>query len=607
MPRANIDQHLPEQSKQTGKLLILPEVKRIREAIRAARDERPDRRITASTLAKILHVSADQLKANIPWKPSHHGARAATISQSAAERALREFLPITLKWRKAVDVARDNGLHRNQVERIIRFFGDRSMLLYARDQKLYVSHAGERLVKQKRKELDGFGDRKFIPQVALEYKLPINCVTAYFSNRRIKIERDPLGRARLTHEQASEFAEWRELVSKRKSHADIDINGERYRSIIRVAREKAALLHPPKSVGFREAAQREEHVLRLFTQRSGTSVPTALGTYLPARISTNFILSLTLKQAARIANVSETTIKSWRAKDQRLLAPEVPGRRTIGVSLLGLRAKIEEKYQSEPKLKKGGVIPSLHTSLICKQIADELGTDFETVAYLISYAPLSSSGEGGASIPGGKDYKQVTKALISRTGLVPLKWHREITNALPNYLQKVSPTPPDSPSPLLCLTLADIFGAQKAIISGDAAAAYVKSVGAARDKDPEKIYKFARKLLQMGDAWPESYNQLRLRALHGFEISNYPLTFGALMALLLNKDAKVYEERNLRSPPKRGDIFICSNLSDFGEIKKVQVSGQQIIILAKMVKQRRTAEFSLEPCLRDTKQGAGKL
>jgi hypothetical protein len=62
MPRANIDQHLPEQSKQTGKLLILPEVKRIREAIRAASDERPDRRITASTWLRSYALAPINLK-----------------------------------------------------------------------------------------------------------------------------------------------------------------------------------------------------------------------------------------------------------------------------------------------------------------------------------------------------------------------------------------------------------------------------------------------------------------------------------------------------------------------------------------------------------------
>jgi DNA-binding transcriptional regulator YhcF (GntR family) len=359
-------------------LLSLPEPSRILETI--AGRTKGDAGITARELGKLLNVRDEFIRKHARnGDLSERGSSAEKIPQDSAVRIVTGYLPRILKWKSVADFAEELGIHRNTVESLIRQASQKEALRISLDQKLYISPAGERFVREKKQLLDSLESREPLADFARRLRLKLNHLTAFFSSRGIALDADIRGRARLTQEQKEMFITWRDSVLERRKHDTMIIDGKPHISIVRLAEEKAAIFAPQGTSRYHKIKEREMGSFRHSGKQGGFRKKTDRGTYLPEEQAMLLFSSVTLAEASRLVGVPISVVKRWARHNTSLVAPAVPGRRARGLSIPALIDHARHSYDTEPLLAPREEVPAIIASSEIGHLAKRLGTSFSRV------------------------------------------------------------------------------------------------------------------------------------------------------------------------------------------------------------------------------------
>lgn len=275
MPHANLDTHMKAQSAAT-KALMDREAAAGSLAAKIRASTHPERGLGLSELGALIGVSRESLQKcvqqgrflSLPERPD-------ALSQREAFRALQGYLPRAVGWKSVAALADELELHRNQVVSIAARVAPPQALLYALDERLYISPDGEQLVREERARLTELVKRERLCDVARRLHLRPNQATAFFSARQISLDCDYNGHARLSDTQVALITEWRNRVTEVRRHRDRSIDGVTHRSVIRVAQEKAELFAPPGSTRYERIVARELTNLYYFVRNAGVAVRAA--------------------------------------------------------------------------------------------------------------------------------------------------------------------------------------------------------------------------------------------------------------------------------------------------------------------------------------------
>lgn len=569
MPRANLTSCFEEQRALRDSLLSCTEGKAIVAAIRAAtEDDQPG--ITPRDLSKLLQVPSRDLAARFATTPPEKDTR--VIPEVSALEAVRQYLPRALGWHTVADVAREIGEHRNTVESVIRQYGKPGMLLVAPDHKMYLSPSGELLVRERKEKLRSYDSYDRLTDVAEELRIPQNLARSFFHNRKIQLNTDLRGRLRLSPEQKSDLIRWRTVISAWRSSNDLRLDGVTYRAIRSLAVEKADLLEPQGTPAHQSRAQREETALRYF--RHSVKKPNAsdkLDQYVSADVAESFLSTISIHEAARLALVSDSTIKHWRSKFPELTPTAIPGKKTVGVSLPALLDVIQSKYEHETKLIQRTLRPACVIALPLQALALKARVPYESlVDMLLTTQPVKQqllTKKGG--IP-----EKAYRKLCSDLGIEAAWSHARGSgyNSMQYLLQVFKPSSPVA-SPTLVQGVVE-------------AAAFKRGISA------HKIYADAISLFRIPDVWPQSFEDLRSGSQ---EQLLFPLGFICYLNVLANHGGKVVQHpiTMTSNPPSKGDIYTLAALMDFGIITSVKSGLHRISLSVAMASGGRVVTFEV--------------
>lgn len=576
MPRARLSDHLKEQASWDSSLLKLPVVTAIAEAIR----DRTKRQqaISAKDLGALLKVPPRSLA---ELGAQRAGSTPTGVRSEFGERmaiaALGGYLPKVLGWKSVSDFADELGLHRNTVESLVRSFGDPQNLMYALDHRLYISPDGEKVVLRKTEELRSFGDRFQLSHFARQIGVKVNILTAYFSSRKIALQRDPLGRVRLTEDQKKEILSWREQVAKRRSHDDLLIQGESFKSIAKIAREKASVLAAPGSERHEQLVRREERTLRFLAREGNFATKTSIGTYVSSLYADRFLGVISLSQAARLVAVSATTIKEWRNRYPVLRPEPLPGKKTQGVALSGLITIAERKYSEEPKLRARPKVPAVFAAQAVQLMADELGVHFKDLL-----DALKVTGEPRLS-------------LENKSGVISREWHHRLIDLVATNKRALGESlvrdgAPQSPTEgFLALNPEELLLTPRAALN------LIERVAATRNVPAERLYSFITGVLRLTSSWPTSYQELIQTVSKGGECAQFPVSYATLLSLLSRSERRVYIYGKSVREPNSGDIFVHPGTSDFGLVIRCEYLHGCKVARVSLVRRGEPVTFGLSP------------
>lgn len=576
MPRARIADHLGQQAAWDSALLKLSPAIEIAEEIRA--QVRANGAISVRALEKLIKVPHRSLAEQKGLNDVANSIRAsAELRENAALDVLRGYLPRVLGWRKVNDVALEIGIHRNSIVSFVRSFGDHRTLMYALDQRLYISPEGEKLVRHKTLELSRSRERTLLSDFAEAIGIKANVLRAYFSSRKVALERDPLGRVRLTEEQKGEILSWRDQVAKQRSHEDLIINGERYRSIIRVAQDKADLLATPGTTRHEQCAKREEAVLRALARDGGFAKRTGLGLYISASHASRFIATISVSQAARLVGVSATSIKSWREQHPELMPGRVSGRTNRGVVVDALLKVAEVKYREEPKLIKRTDVPAIFAAQVFQRMADNIG---------IFYKDLLDA----LKIP--EDLRGV---LENKGGLLPRARHAELMRLAAGDGGFAGPVSDDGVAGGSLGAKCSGLDLEVLALSPRLVRGLIEKVSCVRGVPAERVYSFARSVLNIPVPWPSSLQELAGAIERGDTSAPFPIALGVLLNLIANPVRGLYTYGKSQRGPVVGDVFVHTDIRDFGLIESLETVHGSLVAQVALARRKETVTFDLSP------------
>lgn len=412
MPRAShLNSRLRAEPQWVEQLLQLPAPSLILSTI--SERVQSNSGITARELGELLHVRDDVLRKQIHTRRLQHTPDSTTkIPQDSALRAVKGYLPRILGWKSVADFAEELGIHRNTVQSIIQLAGKKEALRYSLDQRLYISPGGEEFVRERKQFLDSLESREKLSDFAKRMRIKLNHLTAFFSARGIPLDADIRGLARLTNEQKEQFLSWRDEVLERRKHRDMVIDGQTYKSIVRMAEEKADLFAPRGTTRYRKLKEREIGSFRHSSRKGGFGAKTDRGTYIPEDKAVLLFSSLTITEAARLLGVSVPSIKNWALHHPEIVTPHVPGKRTRGISLPPLLNLAHAKFDSELHLSSRETVPTIIASSAVHHIAKQMGSSLSRVLRLL---PID---------------KGAHAALEARVGSIPRSLSQQVTSLL---------------------------------------------------------------------------------------------------------------------------------------------------------------------------------
>jgi hypothetical protein len=374
----------PEWANELSKLEVPSKVRsQISEHIRA------DGGISSRDLGALLDVRADVIRRQLRRKDNSSGY-ITKIPARTAYTVLKGYLPRVLGWKTVADFADELGIHRNTVESVVTQAGKKRALRYCFDQKIYISPSGEEFVRDRREALKGLESQELLTDFAKRMRVSLNRVTAFFSARKVTLESDIRGRARMSPENKETFLTWREGVLERRRHNDRVIDGVLHRSIVRLAEEKADILAQPGTASHRKILKREIGSFRHAARLGGFGKKTENGTYIPAERVPSLFPYLTIVQAARICDVSTKTITTWARQSPAIVIPNQAGNRRWGVSIERVVPLAQKKYSEVRSLLEREHVPTIVASFAIDRTATRLGGSFERVMQML---PLDTTAQ----------------------------------------------------------------------------------------------------------------------------------------------------------------------------------------------------------------------
>lgn len=317
---------------------------------------------------------------NTPQSLSH-------VTTESALSLVPKFLPRILGWKPLAVLSEELGVHRNTVERIAKLSDKPEIIRLCRDNRLYISPEGERLVRDRSKELEQVAKLELVSDFAKRMGVPLNYVTAFFSARSLRFAEDMTGRARISEEQKILFQETRSRIDQRRRQDDRVVDGKLFRSAMRVASEQASLFAPPGSTAHASLAARFLSMTRYFADKASVSKHFGLGLYLPAETAETITSSVGLTQAARALGLPKMVVGAWRKRYHSLRPPQGHRMRQRGVTLSALVDFAESRFRDDPSLSQRENVPTFLSSFAIHQMAKKLGTSFSKV---VAALPVST-------------------------------------------------------------------------------------------------------------------------------------------------------------------------------------------------------------------------
>ncbi len=384
MPRANVAEHLKSESRWDSMLLKLPPVVEVLEGVK--RLATSAQQVPVNALGGLIKVDPDLLRKQNRTTLIKNGRTCLSfVDEVRAMEIIRGYLPRVLGWRPVATVAKELGLHRNQVESIVRLSGPATTLRLCLDKKLYISPAGEKLLARNKKRREAVKDHELLTTFAERVGLPANSIRAFFSVRKITLTPDIHGRRRLTDEQKNMVLAWRREVARKRNHEDIVIDGKQYRSIVKAAGDLADLLAARGTSRHNKIVSREYGSLRHAGRKGGVVVNTDLGMYVPSEYADVFKTSIARARAASLLGISSRTMRAWCRQNPELLAEPIPGRAERGfVNVAPLVRFAREKFQAEPHLRERSTRPSILLLHGIQELAQELATSPQELLKVLS-------------------------------------------------------------------------------------------------------------------------------------------------------------------------------------------------------------------------------
>lgn len=542
MPRvANLASRIRADSDWSKELLQLE----VPKSIRAEIDEhiKGNGGIASRELSRLLHVRPDVLRKQLRRQdsPDDTGTR---ISGPVAYSALEGYLPRVLGWKTVADFADELGVHRNTVESVVTQAGEQHALRYCQDQKIYISPTAEQFVRERREALKGIESHELLTDFAKRMRVGLNRVTAFFSARKINLNNDIRGWARVSPENKKIFLTWREGVLERRRHNDRVIDGVVHRSIVRLAEEKADLLAQPGTARHRKIMQREMGSFRDAARLRGFGKKTENGTYIPEDKVPSIFSYLSIGQAAQVCGVSTRTIATWAKQYPDIVITGQTARRRWGVSLERVVPLAYKKYSEVKPLSEREHVPSLVMCFGIDRKANSIGT---TIKQLLAALPISAKSE---------------QSLRTREGAIDPK---DIVT-----LRELLAPQEDKLLHALVPTAAIYSCAQVAQLVRTAA-------GRFNSGTPQDIYGYLFKNFRPGGTAPASYDALLKES---DDKPVFPVSWGVLLRWLADPNQGIFVSGITKRAALVGDIYVNPDMGDFGPI--VSLSSDEGGVLARV-------------------------
>ncbi len=548
MPRARIDQHFSRDNEFRRALMGGPEAKRIVRKIN--REVCTNGSISSSELSALLNVPRRSLHEHRIAPSSERSESSTTIfNREQAHALLTCYLPRALGWKRIQECADEHNLHRNHVEKIIRDRGEEGDLLIAEDKRLYLSPRAEKIVQRTIIELEKCADHISPKQLADRCSVGLNLVTSYFSARRVKIARDPLGRARLTPEQIREFEEWRIKVALREELPDKKIDGIAHRALKRAAAERAELLAPREDERHEVVLRRCENALRHLCSQADLLEYTELGPYLPCHLSENYRTRISVPDAARIVGASTTTIKAWRSKNPELLPAPLPGRYALDVGLFALIECAAQKYLEEPKFRRRGYVPGQIVYFQIRALAEQLHLDWCGLMECVFPS------------------EQTRARILQRSSKLSLSAFEDLQELLADYRYNARKGRAGGRyAPQHYSNLAHALDIDAMVVPAERMTELLNACEARKGHSATHLYELVRDLCRKRGLYPRDLASLyRCRQLNT-RISPFPLLAAVFLETAINSQGLCYHGMNLPRRVSTGDLVIDPLERDFGVV-----------------------------------------
>ena len=573
MPRANLDIHLSNQECWAHETLTLPKAQNLIKTIEE--ETRGKSVLSYDRLADLIGIPARSLhKKTIAPDGSRREYKPKPYDRRKALELLRGYLPRALGWKPVAKFAKELGIHRNTVESFARKSGDPKLLMYALDKRLYISPKGERIVREQKELLDSLSHRMTLADCARSLGFPINNLTAHASQRGMKFTLDPLGRTRLTAEQVEALAEWRLQVDQQKRREDIIVDGLPYRSIIRVAEEKAKLISSLDSPDFDRIRAREEGTLRHLARAGGVATMTKLGMYVPKEYASTFIHTITVTQAASMMGVTTSTVKKWKQRNPSIIPAPLIGKRTQGVDLPALIKMAKSKYEEEPKLAKRNQMPAVFITERIDALDNLVGISYE---HIVKSLTVSDSARA---------------ALRTKRGCIP----HSVGNALLRRLPECYVTTEDDggieDDRKLHHTVSGL-GPKTPLIPLDRMMELVQRVADVRNESEACVYQEMQDFFHLQTVWPQSFLELKNAVAARQDLPDFPLGCGMYLYLLSQPHRSIYKDAVDDAKIAPGDIYLHSGLVDLGIVVSSSEIGQERMAQVLFMEQREVVTVGL--------------
>lgn len=555
MPRANLDIHLNKQESWAHQTLTFPETSNLIKTIE--QETRGDSLLSSERLASLIGVPTRSLREKTLSPDGRiREYRSKPFNRSKALELLRGYLPRALGWKPVAKLAKELGIHRNTVESFARKSDDPKLLMYALDKRLYISPKGERVVREQKEILDSLSHRMTLADCARSLGIPVNNLTAHVAHCGMKFTLDPLGRTRLTDEQVAELVEWRRCVEQQQRREDIIIDGAPYRSIIRVAEEKARRISSVNSPDFERIRAREEGTLRHLARVGKVATMTKLGMYVPKSYASTFTQTVTVTQAAAMMGVTISTIKKWKERNPSLIPVALAGKRTQGVYFPALIEMAKSKYEEEPKLVKRNQIPAVFVTERIDDLDALLGVSYEHIVDNLSVSD------------------RVRSALFAKRGCISSSVGNALLRRLPEcYAGKEDLGSIEDDRKLHQMVSA--LGPKTPLIPAERTIELAQKVADVRNESLAGVYQEMKEFFHLQTVWPQSFIELKNAVARRDKLPDFPLGCGIYLHLFGDPRRQIHDDRSNGSELSVGDVYLHEGIKDVGIVESIMASDQE--------------------------------
>jgi hypothetical protein len=548
MPRSNQEAHLDKQSKMREGMLKLPQAKA------AAQDLLNELRangnaISVRKLRQIIKFSPVVVKPN--GKRKTISSSSIRLTEEKALSLLKRNLPKVLKWKPVAELAKELGVHRNNVEQLVKSKGKQEMLMLAADHKLYISPKGAKLVKEEVRERKKVESFTLLTDVAKDLEIAPNLAQSFFLTRKIPLGKDIHGRVRLSPEQIEDLSRWRYITKNWREGRPIKVDGTTYLSISRLAEEKAALLEVPGTKRHRICVLREKYALQAHRKESALPYHDKLSQYVSEEIGNANVQRLSIADASKLIGVSTSTIKKWRSDNPKLCGPVQYFGKRAGVDIEPFLVFARDKFLNETHLVKRGKAAAAILALPLQAAALEIGIPYKDLVSRLGTSP------------------DTEKALMSKRGMIESVEFKKLDTLFFTEKRPLSLYPSVQQA---IYFLHEVVGATCIIVPPPTLCAAVQAAALARRKSPEIIYHEMVSLFKLADVWPQTYSDLKTKGSRSRQLPLFTLTY---LVAIAEPQRYIFSiaDATMSARPMMRDIVINPRQLDFGFVTRIDTDS----------------------------------